>query len=149
MKSRRERSIIVFAELGFLTLTVFMSGYLFVDLKNKESRKETENKPVVMEKDIEFPNLNNEGSKDYITNANSQETLEMRIPRKGGTFIIGNKTFLRKDLRAALEGIKGRSVNLMVDKMAPSEDTLYFFSIIGEYNLLINVLHNISEEERL
>lgn len=136
MNNRKNQAVIIFADLSFLVISALVAGYHFVHFDQKISAREDEN--VLMEKRIEFTGLDAEGSCGH---AGADNPVEIEIPGDGGRFIIDGRSTEKSNLRKELENMKGAKLNLLIDRKAPSEDTLYLFSLLQKLNCDITLLH--------
>ena len=131
---------IIFADISFLMCGVLVLGYMFVEIKQKEQVK------VLFEREIEFPTLNGT-SEAYSENSNI-ESIKIIIPHDGGRYIVEGQPVLRKEIGTRLADVAGKSIILQINPKAPSEDTLYLYSILNELNANVTVQHYLSEGEQ-
>ena len=131
---------IIFADISFLLCSVLVLGYMFVEIKQKESVK------VLFEREIEFPVLSGK-SAAYSENSN-RDSIKIVIPHDGGKYIVEGTPVLRTEIGARLADVADKSIILQIDPKAPSGDTLYLYSILNELNANVTVQHYLSGGEQ-
>lgn len=147
MKRRRDSAVVMFADLSFLVVTVLISGYFFVSIKKETEVQEQASDKGLMESEIEFVKLvdGKPGSKSIT--ADNRDILKVVIPEEGGKYIIGNKEVRRFELERELSSAKFDTVRVGVDKRAPSQDTLYLFSVFEKLKLKMELLHYLEDKQ--
>jgi len=131
---------IIFADISFLLCGVLVLGYMFVEIKQKESVR------VLFEREIEFPALSGK-SEVYSENSN-RDSIKIVIPHDGGRYIVEGTSVLRTEIGARLADVANKSIILQIDPKAPSGDTLYLYSILNELNANVTVQHYLSGGEQ-
>lgn len=130
---------IIFADISFLMCGVLVLGYMFVEIKQKEPVR------VLFEREIEFPTLS--GTSEAYSENSNRDAIKIVIPHDGGRYIVEGAPVLRTEIGARLADVANRSIILQIDPKAPSEDTLYLYSILNELNANVTVQHYLSEGE--
>ncbi|MCR4288643.1 MAG: hypothetical protein NUV86_00055 [Candidatus Scalindua sp.] len=130
---------IIFADISFLLCGVLVIGYMFVEIKQKEPVK------VLFEREIDFPTLS--GKSEVYSESSSGDSIKIIIPHDGGRYIVEGTPVLRTEIGARLVDVANKSIILQIDPKAPSEDTLYLYSILNELNANVTVQHYLSGRE--
>jgi len=130
---------IIFADISFLLCGVLILGYMFVEIKQKEPVR------VLFEREIEFPTLS--GKSEVYSESSSGDSIKIIIPHDGGRYIVEGTPVLRTEIGARLADVANKSIILQIDPKAPSEDTLYLYSILNELNATVTVQHYLSGRE--
>lgn len=138
MSNRRENAVIIFADLSFLIITVLVSGYLFVELKEKDKSVDSQ-KSVSMKIVERLPVLPEVVGNEYLSGVTG---VSLSIPECGGQFIIDGKNLKRDEVREELEFKNSKkSAELVIENRTPSGDTLYLLDILSELGFKVNLLY--------
>jgi hypothetical protein len=138
MQSRRESAVIVFADLSMLMITVLISGYFFLQIKEDEILLPPPGDKVAYLKELELPVLDKNGS---LVSENSVAMSEVDIFREGGGFAIDGRKVDRSELGAFMSRVKTSSLKVNIDGKAFGEDILFLQNILNSLKIKSNYTH--------